>query len=252
MVAERLRCWGKHNGKRLPDSILFYRDGVSESQFALVKNYELRLIKQGCAMAGAEYGEPNYEPKITLVTVGKRHQTRFYPLKGVLAKDMESHAGNFKPGLVVDTVVTSPYHFDFYLQSHGARQGTARNGHYFVLENGMNLSADELQGLVRAPVFPPSGKKLTVLQTYKLCWLYARSVTAVSYVTPAYYADKLCDRARCWLLPMLTNRYSVIPVDKDNDADVLAIASSNHSVWPLRPGRKNPWHENLDEMMFYL
>lgn len=149
MIAERLRCWKKNNKGQLPKAILFYRDGVGKSQFALVKNLELPKVEEGCRLVGTEFGQADYKPKITLVTVTKRHQTRFYPLGHAPEQGFQGFEGNFKPGLVADTVVTSPYHFDFYLQSHRALQGTARNGHYFVLENGMNLSADELQGLVR-------------------------------------------------------------------------------------------------------
>ena len=36
-------------------------------------------------------------------------------------------------------------------------------------------------------------------QTYNLCFTWARSTTAVGLVPPSYYADKACDRARCYV-----------------------------------------------------
>jgi len=33
----------------------------------------------------------------------------------------------------------------------------------------------------------------------KLCYTYVRSTTGVSYAAPAYYADRLCERGRCYL-----------------------------------------------------
>lgn len=36
-------------------------------------------------------------------------------------------------------------------------------------------------------------------QTHRLCHTYVRSTTGVSYAPPAYYADRLCERGRCYL-----------------------------------------------------
>lgn len=78
MVEERLGVWHDGNSK-LPSNILFYRDGVSESQFAAVRDDELVKIQKGCQNAAAKYNQSDYLPKITLIVCGKRHHTRFYP-----------------------------------------------------------------------------------------------------------------------------------------------------------------------------
>lgn len=44
MVKERLSAWRNKN-KFLPRNILFYRDGVSESQFGLCKTHEANAIR---------------------------------------------------------------------------------------------------------------------------------------------------------------------------------------------------------------
>jgi eukaryotic translation initiation factor 2C len=36
-------------------------------------------------------------------------------------------------------------------------------------------------------------------QTFNLCHTYVRATMGVSYAAPAYYADRLCERARCYL-----------------------------------------------------
>lgn len=41
MVKESLRTWYRTHQNSLPEKLLFYRDGVSESQFADVKKLEL-------------------------------------------------------------------------------------------------------------------------------------------------------------------------------------------------------------------
>lgn len=145
---ERLRAFCQKAGK-LPDHILFYRDGVSESEFGMVTLKELPLIEKGCRAAGEEFGKhPDWLPRITLLVVGKRHHTRFYPMRSA-GKMMD----NFQAGLVVDTVVVSPDKNDFYLQSHDSALGTARSAHYIVLHNTSNYTLNELQEVV-CPIIP--------------------------------------------------------------------------------------------------
>lgn len=89
MVKERLVAWIKHNN-RIPKSILFYRDGVSESQYAMVQDKEIPQIDKAwnevCEVFDGELinGErldPATPPKLTFIVVGKRHNTRFYPMR---------------------------------------------------------------------------------------------------------------------------------------------------------------------------
>jgi hypothetical protein len=95
---------------------------------------------------------------LTYIVVGKRHNTRFYPTQREhtfysSAKDERDNLpnGNVIPGLCVDQVITHPYSFDFYLQSHSPIAGTGRAAHYFVLTNQMGLTADQIQSIVSLP-----------------------------------------------------------------------------------------------------
>ncbi|CZT20221.1 uncharacterized protein RCC_06078 [Ramularia collo-cygni] len=54
MLEERLGVWFQGH-KKLPENILFYRDGVSEPQFAMVRDEELLKIQKGCASAGVKH-----------------------------------------------------------------------------------------------------------------------------------------------------------------------------------------------------
>jgi eukaryotic translation initiation factor 2C len=47
MVVERLRLYNKRN-EALPERIIFYRNGVSESQFDCVLQHELPQIQRAC------------------------------------------------------------------------------------------------------------------------------------------------------------------------------------------------------------
>jgi len=56
-----------------PTRIIYYRDGVSEGQFATVLAHELRAIREACMKL-----EIGYQPGITFVVVQKRHHTRLF------------------------------------------------------------------------------------------------------------------------------------------------------------------------------
>ncbi|KAJ2781561.1 hypothetical protein H4R18_002793 [Coemansia javaensis] len=162
--------------KTKPLHIVFYRDGVSETQFNQVRDRELIEIQRACSSV-----EKGYRPEITFLAVLKRHNTRFFPM----GRDGDRRTGNCVPGTVVDRAITSPTLFDFYLYSHGAIQGTSRPTHYYVLHNDAKFTADEIQQL-----------------TYHLCYTYAICTRSVSLVPPVYYAHRVADRARCHLVDM--------------------------------------------------
>ncbi|RIA86223.1 Piwi domain-containing protein, partial [Glomus cerebriforme] len=153
-----------------PQRILFYRDGVSESQFEQVLKEEIKAIKSACQSL-----DPEYSPTVTFVIVQKRHHARFFPVD----KKDSDQTGNCLPGTLVETKVVHPVEFDFYLQSHAGLQGTCRPTHYHVLYDENEFTSDSLQTL-----------------TYNLCYIYARCTRAVSIVTPVYYAHLVCKRAR--------------------------------------------------------
>lgn len=265
MIAERLEVFREKNGS-FPANILFYRDGVSEGQFPMVKREELPEIRKGCKLAGSKHDQPDYAPKITLLVCSKRHHTRVFPAetpaKGTMwAIDAN---GNFNPGLVVDDpAIRSPYHFDFYLQSHKALKGTARPCHYFVIQNDMNLSADQLQAI-----------------SFSLCWIFVTALTPISYAAPAYYADRLAERGRAYLRPLLTLRHPLRPTEmqllakmpkktnaqgrmiqpseEEKDRYVCEfIAGGAGDIWPgynadPQKSRASPMRKEIEQTMFYV
>lgn len=165
MVYERVSDWYDANNNTYPDAILYYRDGVSDSQYLAVLQDELPHIRTGFAsFCGKKEKERLGKPKkgaakhttpsvkLTAVIVTKRHHTRFYPAH---PKDKQKGNLNCKPGTLVERSVTSPYFTDFYLQSHNSILGTAKPAHYWVLLDEMQMETSELQHLVRNfPLFP--------------------------------------------------------------------------------------------------
>ncbi|KAL3310806.1 Protein argonaute-2 [Cichlidogyrus casuarinus] len=168
IVYDLVQACAKNNGGKLPDRLIFYRDGVSEGQFQHVLVEELTAIQKVCRNL-----RPDYEPAITYITVGKRHHIRFLPLQG---------ERNVKPGTVVDTQITAKNEFDFYLCSHEGIQGTSKPAHYSILYDDSNWGSAQLQ-----------------LFTYCLCHAYLRCPRSVSIPAPTYYAHLAAFRARDWL-----------------------------------------------------
>jgi len=117
-------------------------------------------------------------PKITFIVAQKRHHTRFYPIDSANS----DKSGNLNPGVVVETGITHPYDYDYYLLSHAGLQGTSRPCHYQVLHDENNLSPDKLQKF-----------------SYDLCHVFVRCSRSVSLIPPVYYADLLCTRGRQYL-----------------------------------------------------
>uniref|UniRef100_U9UWV0 Piwi-domain-containing protein n=1 Tax=Rhizophagus irregularis (strain DAOM 181602 / DAOM 197198 / MUCL 43194) TaxID=747089 RepID=U9UWV0_RHIID len=169
MAKELLKTFYQSCGRK-PERILFYRDGVSEGQFSQVLRGEVDALRAACASL-----EPGYRPTITFVIVQKRHHTIFFPLD----KRDADRTGNCLPGTVIESTITHPFEFDFYLQSHPGLQGTSRSTHYHVLYDENSFSSDGIQQL-----------------SNNLCYIYARCTRAVSIVPPVYYAHIVCRRAR--------------------------------------------------------
>ncbi|ORY45562.1 Piwi-domain-containing protein [Rhizoclosmatium globosum] len=134
MVVELLKTFYQTCGAK-PERICFFRDGVSEA------------MRLACSTLEASY-RLHY-----LHVVQKRHHARFFPIR----KEDSDRSGNVLPGTVVETGVTHPSEFDFYLCSHPGLQGTSKPTHYHVLYDENRFTSDSLQEL-----------------TYRLCYLYCR------------------------------------------------------------------------------
>ena len=169
-VRERLVHFYKATQQK-PSRILVFRDGVSEGQFSEVLREEMQGIRTACLLLS-----PDYRPQITYVVVQKRHHARLFP---AAVGDECGRGKNVPPGTVLDTAVTSPHRFDFYLCSHAGIQGTSRPSRYQVLWDESGLSSDQLQRMA-----------------YALCHNYARCPRAVSIPAPVYYAHLVAARAR--------------------------------------------------------
>jgi eukaryotic translation initiation factor 2C len=152
-------------GNGAPGHVYYFRDGVAESQYIHVLNQEVAPIR-------AWFKAKNITPKFTVVVATKRHHIRIFPAQG-------DRNQNPFPGTLVETEVTHPFQWDFYLCSHAAIQGTARPVHYTVIMDEAKCQPNQLQRLI-----------------YAQCYQYIRSTTPVSLHPAVYYAHLASNRAR--------------------------------------------------------
>lgn len=150
IVEQHLRVFKeKHN--RLPQHILYYRDGVSEGQFAEIKTVELTAIQNACKRMGGQ----GSNIKITVIVVQKRHHTRFFPKK---PNSWDRKNNNVTPGTVVDSeIIDSKNKWQFFMVAHQSIQGVAKPTKYCIIHDDADVSNEDLQ-----------------IFTYNLCHLFTR------------------------------------------------------------------------------
>ena len=234
MLKSRLGLWKVLGGhKALPENILVYRDGVSESQYQKVLDEELVLFREACREVYPPADQKAGLPRLTIIIVGKRHHTRFYPTN----KDDADRGSNNPAGTVVDRGVTEAGIWDFYLQSHTAIQGTARPAHYVVILD------DIFRSRYKKQVPPPHRNVADVIESLSqaLCYTYGRATKVVSICAPVYYAHVLCERARVYLKDV----YDATPA-ASGAGSVAGASGSTIGNKEIEP------HSKLRNSMFYI
>lgn len=122
-----------------------------------VKEHEIPQIEKAFAMI-----DQNYKPLMSVIIVKKRGNARFF------AKPNAESGQLINPpcGSVIDTVVTRPEWFDFYLISQHSTQGTTNPTHYNVIHSTIDLKAEHYQKL-----------------SYKLTHMYYNWPVSISYLS---------------------------------------------------------------------
>ncbi|KAJ0107157.1 hypothetical protein J7T55_014687 [Diaporthe amygdali] len=223
MLKDHLNLWkteGRHT--TFPQNILICRDGVSEGQYQIVKDQELSLLRKACEEMYDPVGQQR--PRITIVIVTKRHNTRFGPT----TTETADGNGNCLAGTVTDRGITEAQQWDLWLQAHSAIQGAARPAHYFVVHDEIFRAAPLAQGHNVADTFED------VMQS--LHYIFGRCTRAVSYATPAYYADIVCERACRYLSflfdPSAHSDTASLMSDLDDDDDDQRRARLQELITP--------------------
>merc|ERR1712227_128808 len=162
--------------QKKPERIVVYRGGGSEGELQQIAKFEVKAIKE--AFAALSKGS-TYSPGLTYIVLNKKTHTRYFAAN---QKDQIGKSGNVPAGTIVDTNVVSKSMCDFYLTSAQGIKGTSRPGHYMLVHDDNDLSADSLQ-----------------MMTWHLCHGYARCTRSVGIPVPVYYATLDCERVARYL-----------------------------------------------------
>jgi eukaryotic translation initiation factor 2C len=208
------RWFNNFNPRKHAEAIIMFRDGVSEGQYQEVLDKELPAIRRACTETC------KFRPKITYIIVTKRHHARFFGGSSTKPSDLDRN-GNVVAGTVIDTGITSPNVWDFYLNSHAGIQGTNRPSKYTVLLDENSMTADQLQAYI-----------------FRLSHGYARCTRSVSMVNSAYYAHLLAFRGRVFL------------GDEGSD-DASSTMSGGSSANAVIPATERP-HPNVESRLFFV
>ena len=160
LIADCLTYFFKIN-KFLPKSIVFYRDGVGESQYETVRTIEIPSILAGFKKMGE-----NYKPKFCEILVNKRIDDKFFA-------EGERYENPPSGTWVFDKVVSKKF-YDFFLCAQNVTQGTTTPTHYTVVYDEIGLPEDILASF-----------------TYYQCFNYYNWNGAVRVPACAQYAHKV-------------------------------------------------------------
>jgi len=209
IIGMNLKGWKALVGKgSLPQHIIYFRDGVSEGQYAQVLSQEVADMR-----ALLKTMDPKNSTKFTVVVATKRHHIRFFPD----GKGQGDNNGNPFPGTIVDTGVTHPFEYDFYLCSHVALEGTARPVHYHVILDEADMEVENLQNMI-----------------YEHCYQYVRSTTPVSLHPAVYYAHLATNRGIAHI--------GAVPVSDTKSQNQVAAADVAPLLEMKEDPRKTMWY----------
>ncbi|KAK8118431.1 Protein argonaute [Apiospora kogelbergensis] len=177
-----------------------FRDGVSEGQFQQVLDTELKAIKQIFKDLNS-----NSDVKVTVIIATKRHHIRAFMEKKTSNK---TEFANPSPGTLIEDVATHPKHWDFFLYSHNALQGTSRPVHYHVIKDEIKFDRKQLPKLI-----------------YEQCFQYCRCASPVSLHPAVYYAHLAAKRATVHINP------DANPAPDGPAPPLLSIGTLRNTMW---------------------
>ena len=153
-----------------PETVVFFRDGVGDSQLEAVREFEVASVLATCQRITDN--ERPYDPNIIYTVVNKKTSTRLFAPQ---TPGRDSTVTNPPPGtLIISDIV--PATGDFYLISHSANQGMAAPSLYRTIY-ASRPERFQLEDLARL--------------AYRLCHMYYNWSGAIKVPAPCMMAHKL-------------------------------------------------------------
>ena len=127
LIKNALDYFESKNSKKLPSTIIIYREGTNDSYNDKILKTEIFELEQFFEGSDVSYRK-DYKPKLTIFNVNKKTNLKFY-------QKIESNYKSVPIGCCIDDQVTMPEIFEFYLQSMEFEKGTAIPVQYLCVFN---------------------------------------------------------------------------------------------------------------------
>ncbi|EGG25030.1 hypothetical protein DFA_03276 [Cavenderia fasciculata] len=155
-----------NQNKKLPQTMIIYRDGVGDGMLASVHKFEVSAVREAVNNMPQSMGA---KPKIVYIIVKKNTNTRFF--------DLSNSSNNPQSGTVIYEGCVHQDWYDFYLIAQKTTVGTINPTHFHVICDESDINPPALQqltfnlcniyynydGPVRAPAVCQYAKKLSFM-----------------------------------------------------------------------------------------
>jgi len=176
-ILAALRRYTMCNEGQLPKRILIYRDGVGDGQIQHVIDQELADIRSKVKHVYEKSGHPGTE-RLGFVLLNKKTNTRLFSQGDTGRQHRPNQRSDYQnplPGTVVDSVITLPERYDFYLVSPSTNQGSVSPTYYNIIHDEFYACRPEIMQTM----------------TFKLCHLYYNWTGTTCVPSVVQYAKKL-------------------------------------------------------------
>ena len=149
--------------KREPTDIFIYRQGGNDMQNKKILKREVPIIKElingNCSILNK-----NNNCNFLFCIVNKKTMNKFFQNENGNIKNPES-------GTIIDSIITRPEYFEFYLQPQYVNQGTANPVHYQILYDSTGIPIEIFE-----------------IMSYHLTFYYSNWNGPIPYPAPLQYA----------------------------------------------------------------
>uniref|UniRef100_A0A0N5BD01 Piwi domain-containing protein n=1 Tax=Strongyloides papillosus TaxID=174720 RepID=A0A0N5BD01_STREA len=189
-----MKKW-KEESRKPPSKIVFFRCGLSDSQFEKSLEVELTQLIDLKAKVGRIFGVENFNCNYTFVFVSKQDNTRFYQL------NQDGVVENIKPGTFISKEFSVGPNIKIYSKTNPSCLGTAKLPLYYLAYDDNvkedKFTVDKLEKVVNM-----------------LCYTYDIIPSAVSIPAPAYIAAQSVKRGNNNLIGF--TRTNNVPFQEDD------------------------------------
>lgn len=181
-----LKEYFKAEAKKLPSTIVLYREGLNEKQAEKVLQAEIQTFEEAFKEVSAKAKVADYKPNFLYVLVNQKTGTRIYNM------DDNKYFSNPLPGTIVGSEMSKDNSYEFTMASTFTDQGTTNMVQYKV---GYDSSDQKV---------PHEALKII---TYEECYNYPNWAGSIRFPSCLQKANKLAK---------FVSNHGSARIDKDN------------------------------------